>query len=366
MNAEDNARAQLGIALCRGREWEQSQSILDPLVQAQPQRYIARLFLGLAQLQTGKGEDGVRNCLRALRQARRRGHWHDSSTTPAELQAYVKAAVAAVADFQRTLLRAAIARVREDKKLDDARRIERFVDAYLEGRLVNPDDPRQAPKTHRIPDIPASPWLDVSLLPWVQRLESSWTTVRDEFLGIHARSAGVESFLKFSSQAQIPNYLAGNRGTPSWDAYFFYRHGVRNEDNCARCPQTAALLESLPLFRVPGFAPEICFSILSPGTRILPHRGDSNARVVVHLPLVVPEGCALCVAGEARAWQEGRVMAFDDTYEHEAWNDSDHPRAILLLDAWSPHLNESERQAFVAVSGEIHRVGQLLAGEAQR
>lgn len=361
MSVHDDARAQGGIALCRNGEWAAAQNLLEPLVRAQPQRYIARLFLGLALLQTNKVEDGTRNCLRAIEQARRRGQWHDSSTTPVELLVYVKAAIAAVADFQRTQLRAAIARVREEKGLDDTPRIEHFVDAYVEGRLVNPDDPRQAPKTHRIPGVPASPWLDVALLPWVRRLESSWAAIRDEFLEIHAQSAGVESFLKFSSQAQIPDYLAGNRGTPSWDAYFFYRHGVRNDDNCARCPRTAALLESLPLFRVPNFAPEICFSILTPGTHILPHRGDSNARVVVHLPLIVPEGCALRVAGEARAWQEGRVMAFDDTYEHEAWNDSDHPRAILLLDTWNPHLSESERQAFVAVAGEIHRVGQLLA-----
>ncbi|MFA5941758.1 MAG: aspartyl/asparaginyl beta-hydroxylase domain-containing protein [Sinimarinibacterium sp.] len=362
MNAQDDdARARRGIALCRNREWEQAQGILEPLVQAQPQRHIARLFLGLAQLQIDRAEDGVRNCLRAVQQAHRRGHWHDHSTTPIELQTYVKAAVAAVADFQRTRLRAAIARARAERGLSGTERIEGFVDGYVEGRLVNPADPRQSPKTHLIPGVPASPWIDTALLPWVGALERGWTAVRDEFLGIYAQATGVESFLKFSSQTQIPKYLAGSRGTPSWDAYFFYRHGVRNDENCARCPQTAALLDSLPLFRVPDFAPEICFSILSPGARILPHRGDSNARVVVHLPLVVPEGCALRVAGDARAWQEGRVMAFDDTYEHDAWNDSDRPRAILLLDAWNPHLTESEQQAFLAVAGEINRLGQTLA-----
>ncbi|MEQ1439852.1 aspartyl/asparaginyl beta-hydroxylase domain-containing protein [Fontimonas sp. SYSU GA230001] len=361
MNAAGDVQAQLGIQLCCNREWARALDLLDPLLQAEPQRYVARLFLGLAQRQVGEADHGARNCLRALQDARRLGYWRDNSTTPAWLRHYVKAGVAVVADFQRTRLHAAIARAREEQQLPDTGRIDRFVDGYVEGLLINPDDPRQQPKKHLIPGVPASPWIDTALLPWVSVLESNWDTIRNEFLAIHAGASGVESFLKFTSPSQIPRYLTGNGVSPSWDAYFFYRHGVRNEENCARCPQTAALLETLPLFRVPGFAPEICFSILSPGTRILPHRGDSNARVVVHLPLVVPEGCALKVAGEARAWHEGRVMVFDDTYEHEAWNNSGHFRAILLLDAWNPHLTESEQRAFVAVTSEIHRLGQLLA-----
>lgn len=356
-----DAHERLGIALCCNQHWRRAEGVLDPLVRANPQRYVAKLFLGLSQLRAAKSDDGARNCYGALHEARRRKYWRDRATTPLWLQAYVKAAVAAVADFQRTRLHAAVLRAREAGGLGDTGRIERFVDTYVEGRLVNPADPRQIPKTHLIPDVPASPWIDTALLPWTGILERDWTVVRGEFLAVHSQSTGVESFLKFSSAAQISKYLAGNRGTPSWDAYFFYRHGVRNDENCERCPQTAALLDSLPLFRVPGFAPEICFSILTPGTRILPHRGDSNARVVVHLPLVVPDGCALRVAGDARAWQEGRVMAFDDTYEHDAWNDSDLPRAILLLDAWNPHLSDSEQQAFLAVAGEINRVGQTLA-----
>ncbi len=106
--------------------------------------------------------------------------------------------------------------------------------------------------------------------------------------------------------------------------------------------KTAALLDSLPLAYIPDHAPEVCFSILTLGTHILPHRGVTNARIVVHLPLIVPADCALSVGGEVHAWQEGRCVAFDDTFEHEAWNRSAQTRAVLILDTWNPYLSAEE------------------------
>jgi len=89
----------------------------------------------------------------------------------------------------------------------------------------------------------------------------------------------------------------------------------------------------------------VLFSVFTPGTHLLPHRGVTNARAVVHLPLIVPRDCALKVGGEIHAWQEGRLVAFDDTYEHEAWNRSSEVRVVLILDVWNPHLSEVETAA---------------------
>ena len=97
----------------------------------------------------------------------------------------------------------------------------------------------------------------------------------------------------------------------------------------------------------------MCFSLLTPGSHILPHHGVTNTRVVTHLALIVPEDCALVVAGEARAWQEGRCFSFDDTYEHEAWNRSGSLRVVLLMDAWNPYLSEAEREALTVLVGAI-------------
>ena len=69
----------------------------------------------------------------------------------------------------------------------------------------------------------------------------------------------------------------------------------------------------------------------------------TNTRAIVHLPLIVPENCGFRVGGETREWQVGKAFAFDDTIEHEAWNDSDHYRAVLIFDVWNPHLTIAEQ-----------------------
>lgn len=115
------------------------------------------------------------------------------------------------------------------------------------------------------------------------------------------------------------------------------------DEACARAPRTAALVESLPLCRIPGRAPAVFFSILKAGSNIPPHTGVTNVRSIVHLPLVVPENCGFRVGGETREWRVGEAFAFDDTIEHEAWNRSGQDRAVLIIDTWNPHLSEHER-----------------------
>ena len=83
-------------------------------------------------------------------------------------------------------------------------------------------------------------------------------------------------------------------------------------------------------------------------------------RSVVHLGLAVPDDCALNVGGEARTWQPGKVLAFDDTYEHEAWNRSERARAVLLMDAWNPHLTEAEKAVLPAVVAALKKLGEDL------
>ena len=129
---------------------------------------------------------------------------------------------------------------------------------------------------------------------------------------------------------------AARPGEPAWNGYYFYRHGARRDENCARCPATSAALDRLPLPQVREHAPEVLFSVFTAGTHLLPHRGVTNTRVVGHLPLLVPEDCALNVGGEIHVWQEGRVVVFDDTYEHEAWNRSQEMRVVLIFDLWNP------------------------------
>ena len=160
----------------------------------------------------------------------------------------------------------------------------------------------------------------------------------------------------FASEDVERQNLRGTIGAPGWDGYYFYRHGVRRDQNCVRCPVTSAALDQLPLSRVREHGPEVLFSIFTAGTHLLPHRGVTNTRVVGHLPLIVPQDCALNVGGELHVWQEGQVVVFDDTYEHEAWNRSKETRVVLIFDLWNPYLTESEQ---AAVTDVVAAIGDL-------
>jgi aspartyl/asparaginyl beta-hydroxylase (cupin superfamily) len=128
---------------------------------------------------------------------------------------------------------------------------------------------------------------------------------------------------------------------------------------------TSRAIESIELCRIADHAPEICFSILTPGTHLLPHYGVTNVRSVMHLPLLVPQDCALnLVDAGQHAWREGELVMFDDTYLHEAWNRSTSMRVILLMDCWNPHLEPVERQAIsrlIEVIGRLHKAARATA-----
>src|SRR6185369_8232046 len=135
--------------------------------------------------------------------------------------------------------------------------------------------------------------------------------------------------------AGTPDNLWSERDkSPNWSALHLWRDGKRIDAVCERAPETAALVESLPVARIPGRAPAVFFSILKAGKRIPPHTGVTNIRSIVHLGLVVPPGCGFRVGNEVRQWREGEAFAFDDTIEHEAWNESEQDRAVLILDCW--------------------------------
>ena len=98
-------------------------------------------------------------------------------------------------------------------------------------------------------------------------------------------------------------------------------------------------MQALPQAVVPLRSPCAMYSALQPRTRIPPHTGVANFRLVVHLPLVLPPGCGFRVGSETRDWRIGEAWVFDDTIEHEAWNDSDEPRYIFICDIWNPRLS---------------------------
>jgi aspartyl/asparaginyl beta-hydroxylase (cupin superfamily) len=217
--------------------------------------------------------------------------------------------------------------------------------AYAEQRTGRRKVYVQQPIGGHFPYLPAIEYFAPALFPWFAALEAKTEEIREELLAVlSAPGETLRPYVAFDATQPV-NQWAELNNSPRWSAFFFWEDGVRHAANCARCPATAALLETLPLLDLPGKGPTAMFSILEPGTRIPPHTGSNNVRTTVHLPLIVPDGCGLRVGAETRTLEAGRAWAFDDTIEHEAWNESDVPRAILILDTWNPLLTEAERAA---------------------
>src|SRR5262249_54070459 len=155
-------------------------------------------------------------------------------------------------------------------------------------------DDRQRPRLMYFPRLPTAAYLNRSLFPWAEALESHTDEIRNELAAILSGTSGSEAV--FHSEALAQENLRG--AAPKWNGYYFFRHGERREENASRCPRTVQAIALAPLMHVRGLGPEAMFSVLAPDTHLLPHHGVTNARVVVHLPLIVPRDCALCVGGE--------------------------------------------------------------------
>jgi aspartate beta-hydroxylase len=179
--------------------------------------------------------------------------------------------------------------------------------------------------------------------PWLEKLEAAADSIRDELLGVlSADQDGIQPYISFHESMPLRQWKELNNSR-RWSAYFLWNHGRREEAHMARCPRTVAALAATPQVDIPARAPTAFFSILDAHTHIPPHTGVTNSRLTVHLPLIMPENCRFRVGGETREWRAGTAWVFDDTIEHEAWNDSDMPRAILIFDVWNPELTTLER-----------------------
>jgi aspartate beta-hydroxylase len=311
-------------------------------------------WLLLSQLleDTKQPSDSLMAAYEAITRAQADGAWLSPATTPPHLQGFVAHAVAKVRDGRRGVFFDALESSAREHPGASLQRIERAVRGYLGETPVKTRHPRQKALALYIPDLPDEPFMDPFLHPWAGTLQRAFPDIRREALAMLARDSGFEDFVRLKQGDSMERYLSGR--APAWEALFFYRHGVRHDETHALCPNTSAVLESIELFRVPGQAPEILFSVLKPGTHILPHHGICNARSVMHLPLLVPPGCALNLVDVGqRSWQEGELGLFDDTYLHEAWNRSDSIRVILLMDCWNPHLTPVEKAAVVRITQVI-------------
>ena len=211
------------------------------------------------------------------------------------------------------------------------------------------------PSTYLYPGLPVFEFYDRALTPWIARFEAQTDAIRREL--DHARTARPDLFAPYVAEPKgVPvDQWAELNHSPRWSALQVIRAGTVQPYAADLFPATLEALSGLPQPAVPGRTPSAMFSALQPRTRIPPHTGVSNARLVVHLPLIVPPGCGFRVGAETRSWEVGRAWVFDDTIEHEAWNDSDDLRVILIADIWNMFMTEADRTAYVSIVDAVDR-----------
>ena len=333
----------LGLASYECGEFSQARKAFAQLLQLDPGHLPGLVYHGLSSERLGDDNQATSSYLRAQRIAEIIG--------PEQVPASLRKPLGHASEFVRQRLTSDFAEQLQPLKAqfgDQAiARIQACADIFTGHRPAKPSHPELRPRLAHIPDLPVRMFYEREEFPWISKLEEATDVIREELLAVMREDSSFKPYINHPAGSKRAQEWKELNQSMDWASLHLYRNGERIEENCARCPRTAEVLESLDLHRVPGYTPEAMFSVLRPHSTIPPHSGTINGRLVVHLPLIVPENCgALRVADEQRSWREGECMIFDDAYVHEAWNHSDETRVVLILDTWNPDLSQPEREAF--------------------
>nr|XP_031297433.1 aspartyl/asparaginyl beta-hydroxylase isoform X2 [Camelus dromedarius] len=194
---------------------------------------------------------------------------------------------------------------------------------------------------YNVRGLRAQPWWtpnETGYTELVKSLERNWKLIRDEGLAVMDKAQGL--FLPEDENL---------REKGDWSQFTLWQQGRKNENACKGAPKTCSLLDKFP--ETTGCRRgQIKYSVMHPGTHVWPHTGPTNCRLRMHLGLVIPkEGCKIRCANETRAWEEGKVLIFDDSFEHEVWQDAASFRLIFIVDVWHPELTPQQRRSLPAI-----------------
>jgi hypothetical protein len=207
---------------------------------------------------------------------------------------------------------------------------------------------------HYVPGLRSAPWWHPGDMPFTSRLEENFEAIREEFFDV-----ALSGSLRLHPQSQGGPRRSITNG--KWNIFELSSRGYVNWRNAIEVPVTTAIIDSLPDLTTHPMG-LVYFSVLDPGVHIAPHCGPTNTRVRTHLGLQVPEGAWFRVGSEKAAWEEGRCLVFDDSWEHEALNPSDRMRAVLLVDTWHPDVTPEQRAEMLGrrstPEGKRHRERQ--------
>ena len=257
-------------------------------------------------------------------------------------QAFIQARVG---EFERTLEQA----LDGGDALDptSALRLRHAVDMVKGSRAIFP----QQPSMFYYPYLAQRQFFERDEFDWVLAFEAATADIRQELVDLLGNAA-FTPYVEDDPDRPARDFHNLNNN-PAWTALYLWKNGRLVPDIAGRCPKTMRALEQVPLSGIGKRTPSVFFSRLESGAHIPPHTGMLNSRLICHLPLIVPTGCWLRVGNETREWDEGKLLIFDDSIEHEARNPSGEMRIVLIFDIWRPELSAGERAGISAIFDAI-------------
>ncbi len=340
----DHIDLKLNIALAyrMAGDFQSAIEALDSALRLDPYQFMALLSKASILERMGNRTEAAKIYKHALLLAP-----PDDQTPPALVApiAHARSVVKADADYLAQYLHDQLADKRAHYGAEALERFDACLDVFTGQKKVYV----QQPLLMHFPGLPAVQFYDRHLFSWLEQLEAATDVIREELLALRAENlSSFAPYIQFPPGVPVNQWGDLNHST-DWSSFWLWKDGQRQDAACALCPKTASLLQTLPMANQPGFAPTAVFSSLKARTHIPPHTGSTNARLLVHLPLVLPGPARFRVGNDERAWKMGQAWVFDDTIEHEAWNDSDETRTILIFDVWNPYLTAAERDMVCAM-----------------
>jgi hypothetical protein len=274
-------------------------------------------------------------------------HAPKGEAVPPELQGAVTYARKRTDEYRQTLERYLTDSLPADSKPEERARAARFIS----NRSRRTRHFHQEPADFHFPGMPEIEFHDRGQFTGIRELEQATDVILAEFNAlIAAEAAEMVPYIQSPERLPMAQWEQLNNSR-KWTAVHLLQNGFPIAANVQHCPQTMAALARLDQPQVPGASPVAMFSMLAPRTHIPPHKGVTNTRLVCHLPLIVPPDCGIRVGATTRGWRIGEAIIFDDSIEHEAWNNSGEIRVVLIVDLWPPALAAGDRPTVAAVIG---------------
>jgi aspartate beta-hydroxylase len=231
---------------------------------------------------------------------------------------------------------------------EDWRRVHGRMAARATGGVPAPTKWHEPENDGYYPLLSTHPFYGPSDAGWSERLaaacellERFYPTIKEELVRLQETTklpqySQPKTGVTEREEAEVDGHVLLHKNG-DWTVHYLMLEGADLTAQRAAAPKTAKIVQSIE--RQSGHA---FFSVMDPGTHILPHCGPSNFRLRLHLGLVVPPNCRIRVGDQTRTWEEGKVLVVDDAFEHEVWNDSDQKRVVLVVDIWHPDFTNKE------------------------